>query len=71
MKRDSRHIRAQKEGKKRDGYICQICGSTEHVEGHHVIDYAYGGAADKDNIVTLCSDHHKKVHSGKVTLIKI
>ncbi len=71
MARNGRHVRAQKEGKIRDGYVCQICGSRYCAEGHHVIDYQFGGAPDKNNIVTLCRNCHKKVHGGKVMLIKI
>ena len=68
-KRPSVHKRAQLAGRKRDGYTCQICGSKEHVEGHHIIDYSFGGAASADNIVTLCHDHHKDVHDGRINII--
>lgn len=68
-KRNSAHLRAQKEGKERDGYVCQICGSKNHVEGHHIVDYQYGGKASADNIVTLCHDCHKDVHRGKLDIM--
>lgn len=67
MKRTYGDIKAQKEGKARDG-CCQFCGSTEKIEGHHIIDHQFGGAADKDNIVTLCSECHDKVHAGKIDI---
>ncbi len=35
-KRDYAHVKAQKKGKERDLYTCQICGSTDHTEGHHL-----------------------------------
>ena len=54
MARSSEHQRVQREGKKRDYGTCCICGSKERPEGHHVIEYQYGGAATLDNIVTLC-----------------
>lgn len=69
-KRDYAHSKVQKLGKKRDLYICQVCGSTEHSEGHHIINYQYGGAATQDNIVTLCQKCHKQVHRGNIDLIK-
>lgn len=50
---------------------CQICGSNDHVEGHHIIDHQFGGAADKDNIVALCHKHHNDVHKGLIGLLKI
>lgn len=68
--RSSEHGKAQKKGKERDGYTCQICGSHDDVEGHHMIDYQYGGAADVDNIITLCRECHKKVHRGYIDLVK-
>ena len=70
QKRSSAHLKAQKAGKERDLYTCQICGSTIHPEGHHIIEYQYGGAPDSDNIVTLCDKCHDAVHRGDVTLVK-
>lgn len=69
--RGTEHIKAQREGKERDSYVCQICGSRDHVEGHHMIDYQYGGAASADNIITLCRKCHKEVHRGHVDLVKL
>lgn len=69
-KRSNDHLKAQKDGKERDMNTCQICGSTKHARGHHIIDVQYGGSSDKDNIVTLCDDHHKKVHAKKINIIK-
>jgi len=67
-KRDSSHLRAQRDGKIRDGYRCQICGSTDHAEGHHIIDHQYGGRGVADNIVTLCHKCHKDVHKGRLDI---
>lgn len=60
MARDARHVRVQRQGKERDRYICQVCGSRERLEGHHIVDYHFGGAADKNNIITLCHECHRK-----------
>lgn len=67
MGRDYKHIKAQKEGKSRDGF-CQLCGSTQNLEGHHIFDVQFGGAANKDNIVSLCDKCHDKVHANKVDI---
>ncbi len=38
---------------------CQVCGRTEHVEGHHHDGY------DKPLVVTwLCRPHHRQVHAA-------
>ena len=68
--RSSAHIQAQRAGRLRDGNTCQICGSKDHVEGHHIVDYAFGGAAIKDNIIALCHNHHRDVHDGKLSILK-
>lgn len=69
-KRSAEHIRAQKYGKVRDEYTCQVCGSQNNVEGHHIIDLQFSGAATFDNIISLCHECHKAVHSGKINLFK-
>lgn len=69
--REKEHYNAQKKGKERDLYTCQVCGSTEQPEGHHILNYQYGGAADIDNIVTLCHKCHKQVHRGRIDILKI
>lgn len=70
QKRGREHCNAQKQGKVRDLYTCQICGSTEHSEGHHILNYQFGGSAAVDNIVTLCQNCHKQVHRGKIDIVK-
>ncbi len=67
--RSAAHTKAQKAGGLRDGNICQICGSKDHVEGHHIVDYAFGGAASADNIIALCHKHHRDVHDGKLNIL--
>lgn len=69
--RKREHCVVQRKGKERDLYICQICGSNDHVEGHHIMNYQYGGAANVDNIVTLCQKCHKQVHRGDIDILKI
>ena len=70
-KRTAAHIEAQRAGRERDGNVCQICGSSDHVEGHHIIDYQFGGAAVTDNIIALCHKHHNDVHNGRIDILKI
>jgi len=68
-KRDSSHNKVQRVGKIRDINICQACGSILLPEGHHIIDYQYGGNANINNIITLCHSCHKQVHRGNLDLI--
>lgn len=69
--RSAAHTKAQRAGRERDGNVCQICGSKDHVEGHHIIDYQFSGAASTDNIIALCRKHHHDVHVGKIDILKI
>ncbi len=69
-KRSSAHIKAQRAGRNRDYETCQICGSKEKVEGHHIFDYQYSGAASADNIIALCHKCHTNVHNGKLDILK-
>ena len=70
-RRSAAHKKAQKAGRERDRNVCQIGGSRDHVEGHHIIDYHFSGAALADNIIALCRKHHNDVHNGKIDILKI
>ncbi len=69
-KRSATHTKAQKVGKVRDDYTCQVCGATKDVEGHHILDHQFLGAATVDNIVSLCHECHKEVHKGNIDITK-
>lgn len=53
----------------RDDYKCQQCKKKNvplHV--HHIVYRSECGSDDEDNLITLCEDCHKKLHSGEITL---
>lgn len=49
---------------KRDNYTCQLCGSKEKLEVHHIKPYAKYPAlrTTVSNGITYCYDCHKKQH---------
>lgn len=56
---------------RRDGYKCQKCGwsheewnpsDPRHLELHHIEHHAKGGANVRENLKTLCTVCHDKVH---------
>ena len=40
------------------------CDRSRHVHAHHIRHWADGGETGLDNLVTLCSKHHRQVHEG-------
>ena len=40
------------------------CSHTRFVDAHHIQHWAEGGETSVDNLVLLCSHHHKLVHEG-------
>jgi hypothetical protein len=38
------------------------CGATRHLHAHHVIHWADGGPTDLDNLILVCSYHHRLIH---------
>lgn len=69
--------------KKLNGYRCQICEALGHnafsfpkldgipyVEAHHVTPVAgrQVGTLSASNIITVCANHHRQLHYGKVTV---
>jgi hypothetical protein len=54
-----RHIKDRDTG-------CRFPGCTHYrwLHAHHIKHWASGGATDADNLVMLCSYHHRLVHDG-------
>jgi HNH endonuclease len=48
--------------KKRDGYRCVECGSTERINAHHIMSKALGGENELENGKTLCWHCHMEAH---------
>ncbi len=40
------------------------CDRSRFVQSHHIRHWADGGETNLDNLVTLCSFHHRQVHEG-------
>jgi len=47
----------------RDGWRCQMCGSQSGLEVHHRERRSQLGDDSEGNLVPLCSDCHRAVHS--------
>ncbi|MGU3291322.1 DUF222 domain-containing protein [Williamsia sp. M5A3_1d] len=44
------------------------CGRTRHLHAHHVRFWSEGGTTDPDNLIMLCSTHHRALHHGAFTI---
>lgn len=47
----------------RDGWRCQVCGSMANLEVHHLQFRSRQGQDTEANLITLCSQCHKRTHS--------
>lgn len=49
---------------RRDRHTCQFpgCGARKFLHGHHIWHWLYGGPTNLDNLIALCSTHHRLVH---------
>ena len=50
----------REEIKRRDGYACYICGSTENLTIDHVVPQCKGGPTDASNCRTACLSCNQK-----------
>lgn len=65
--------------KQRDRYLCQVCITElyetlneltyQDLEVHHIvpIEEDYDRRLDDDNLITLCSYHHKMAENGEIS----
>lgn len=49
----------------RDHHRCRLCGSGSNLHLHHIVYRSEGGPHVEENLITLCSLDHNRVHSDK------
>ena len=68
-KRGKEHIKAQKDGKNQDDFMCFFCLKVFNKNhGHHIIFFSEDGNPSKDNIITLCPECHRNYHNRKLNI---
>jgi len=45
------------------------CNHTRYVDAHHIKHWADGGETSVENMVLLCSQHHRMVHEGGYSIL--
>ena len=46
----------------RDGWRCQVCGSSENLQVHHRKLRSRSGDDAEENLITLCAHCHAQIH---------
>jgi 5-methylcytosine-specific restriction endonuclease McrA len=46
----------------RDGWRCQTCGSMQDLQVHHLKFRSQSGGDVEQNLITLCSNCHARIH---------
>jgi 5-methylcytosine-specific restriction endonuclease McrA len=49
---------------RRDSWRCQLCGSRTNLQVHHIQLRSQSGNDAEENLITLCSECHARVHAG-------
>jgi 5-methylcytosine-specific restriction endonuclease McrA len=49
----------------RDGWRCQFCGSMKQLQVHHLQFRSQSGGDEEQNLITLCSGCHGRMHSKR------
>jgi 5-methylcytosine-specific restriction endonuclease McrA len=47
---------------RRDGWRCQSCGTMSNLEVHHREFRSHSGADSDENLITLCTACHTRMH---------
>jgi len=47
---------------RRDGWHCQSCGTIINLEVHHKKFRSHSGNDSEENLITLCSACHRRMH---------
>jgi 5-methylcytosine-specific restriction endonuclease McrA len=46
----------------RDGWRCQVCGSMQNLQVHHLKLRSRSGGDEEQNLITLCAACHERIH---------
>ena len=47
---------------RRDGWRCQLCGSMQNLQVHHLKFRSRSGDDVEQNLITLCAECHEHTH---------
>lgn len=74
FRNSNKWILKREEIKKRDMFLCQIClkcgiYTYKNIQVHHIVSINddYSKRLDSNNLITLCSYHHKQAENGIIS----
>ena len=50
----------------RDGWRCQVCGSMQNLQVHHLKFRSQSGNDQEQNLITLCAECHERMHGKRL-----
>ena len=56
------YAKLQRQVLERDGWRCQVCGSMQSLQVHHLKFRSQSGGDEEQNLITLCAECHEQVH---------
>jgi 5-methylcytosine-specific restriction endonuclease McrA len=56
------YTKLQRQVLERDGWRCQVCGSMQNLQVHHLKFRSQSGGDEEQNLITLCTECHERVH---------
>jgi 5-methylcytosine-specific restriction endonuclease McrA len=56
------YAKLQRQVLERDGWRCQVCGSMQNLQAHHLKFRSHSGSDEEQNLITLCAECHERMH---------
>ncbi|MGA3319045.1 MAG: HNH endonuclease [Candidatus Korobacteraceae bacterium] len=56
------YAKLQRQVLERDGWRCQVCGSMQNLQVHHLKFRSRSGGDEEQNLITLCAECHARTH---------
>jgi 5-methylcytosine-specific restriction endonuclease McrA len=56
------YLELQRQVLERDGWRCQVCGSMQRLQVHHLKFRSHSGSDVEQNLITLCAECHERMH---------
>jgi 5-methylcytosine-specific restriction endonuclease McrA len=56
------YTKLQRQVLERDGWRCQVCGSMQCLQVHHLKFRSQSGGDEEQNLITLCTECHEQTH---------